>query len=182
MELANRRYADPLDPELPGMAKGLPLTLIGYWEYGPVGDLVGHWEYLRPSFGGREYQPSGDGREVWRAWRARSDYVPEWPIVTDFVDERWDEAERDRVACYLDDGYVPWSDAGWSVCRFCGAWHGSSELTDGIYLWPEGLVHYVREHGVRLPVSVIRHIVGGEARDQSWHTGRSQRGVTAHTC
>jgi hypothetical protein len=70
MEPANRRYADPLDGKLPGMAKGSPITLIGYWE---------------------------------------DDSEPGWPSVTDFVDERWDQTERDLVASYLEEGYVPWA-------------------------------------------------------------------------
>jgi hypothetical protein len=28
---------------------------------------------------------------------------------------------------------------------------GSSELTDGYWVWPEGLIHYVEVHGVSLP-------------------------------
>jgi len=85
--------------------------------------------------------------------------APGWPSASDFVDEHWDDVERDAIAKYLEHGlHVPWSYGGPSECRFCGAMNGSAELTDGVYIWPEGLVHYVREHSVRLPVSVIRHI------------------------
>jgi len=88
-------------------------------------------------------------------------YDPRWPRVTDFVDEHWDQRERRQVAQYLhEEGFsVPWRAAGGSRCRFCGVPNGTNELTDGVYLWPEGLAHYVREHGVRLPASVIRHIL-----------------------
>jgi len=98
-----------------------------------------------------------------------------WPAVGGFVDEQWDEAERDRVAAYLDQGLVPWVQAGVSPCRFCGAANGSAERTDGVYLWPEGFAHYLRDHGVRPPVSVIRHIISRQAsmqppptEDQEW--------------
>jgi hypothetical protein len=91
-----------------------------------------------------------------------------WPRVTDFVDERWDETERDLVASYLEHGFVPWAGLGVSPCRMCGAPNGSAELTDGVYVWPEGLAHYVQEHRVRLPVSVIRHIVGRLAGMDAW--------------
>ncbi|HEY4241521.1 MAG TPA: hypothetical protein VGM88_16985 [Kofleriaceae bacterium] len=38
-----------------------------------------------------------------------------------------------------------------SPCRFgCGR-VGRRDLTDGAFVWPEGLAHYVEEHGVRLP-------------------------------
>jgi hypothetical protein len=151
MEPATRRYANPPGGLLPGPARGLPLTLIGYWENGPAGDV----------------EFAGDSPEAWRAWRARSDYKPDWPIVTDFVDELWDAAERDRVASYVEEGLVPWVQMGLSECRFCGELNGSVERTDGVYLWPEGLAHYLREHGVRPPVSVIRHIVASQASMQS---------------
>jgi hypothetical protein len=86
-------------------------------------------------------------------------YEPGWPRVEDFVDDGWDETERDLVADYLEEGFVPWAECGISECRFCGAPNGSVEQTDGVYVWPEGLAHYVREHRVRLPETVIRHIV-----------------------
>jgi len=88
----------------------------------------------------------------------RSDDEPEWPDPTDFIDLAWDRRERQGVAMYLDNGTVPWVQAGVSECRICGAPNGSAEFTDGVYLWPEGLSHYVREHVVRLPRSIVEHI------------------------
>jgi hypothetical protein len=44
MEPARRRYADPPEGLPPVTSSSLPLTLIGYWEYGPAGDPVGSWE------------------------------------------------------------------------------------------------------------------------------------------
>jgi hypothetical protein len=69
--------------------------------------------------------------------------------VSDFVDNSWHESERMNVASYLERGLVTCAFAGLSPCRFCGTGNGSAELTDGVYLWPEGLPHYIREHGVR---------------------------------
>ena len=89
--------------------------------------------------------------------------APGWPSVTGFVDERWDQTERNLVASYLEQGHIPWVQAGLSPCRICGKANGSAERTDGVYLWPGGLAHYVREHDVRPPVSVIRHIVSAGA-------------------
>jgi hypothetical protein len=40
----------------------------------------------------------------------------------------------------------------------CGVANGSAEFTDGTYVWPEGLAHYVDEHHVRLPEAVLEHI------------------------
>ncbi|WP_419702732.1 hypothetical protein [Promicromonospora sp. NFX87] len=49
---------------------------------------------------------------------------------------------------------------GMSSCRFCGELVGHREQTDGTYLWPEGLAHYVAEHDVRLPAEFVRHALG----------------------
>lgn len=87
---------------------------------------------------------------------------PEWPDPREFVDHAWNEAERDIVAIYLDLGRVPWIQLGYSTCRFCGRENGCAELTDGTYVWPEGLSHYVREHAVRLPARFVDHILESE--------------------
>jgi len=89
-------------------------------------------------------------------WRSEAD--DGWPDPHELIDETWDEQERDRVASYLERGFVPWAALGWSDCRLCGRANGSAELTDGMYLWPEGLAHYVRDHSVRLPADVLAHI------------------------
>lgn len=90
-------------------------------------------------------------------WRSESQ--KQWPDPADFVDEAWDEEERHMVASYLKSATVPWAAAGYSPCRLCGKPNGSAELTDGVFLWPEGLSHYVSDHAVRLPTRVVSHIM-----------------------
>ena len=50
---------------------------------------------------------------------------------------------------------------GYSWCRFsCEAENrviGSREFWDGIWVWPEGLVHYVESHQVMLPEEFVHH-------------------------
>src|SRR5262245_11974542 len=64
-------------------------------------------------------------------------------------------APRDSVAAYLDRGEVFETYRGYSSCLFgcdtdeATCWH--HDLTDGHWVWPEGLAHYVRAHSVRLP-------------------------------
>jgi hypothetical protein len=44
-----------------------------------------------------------------------------------------------------------------SFCRFgCGV-NGTIEQTDGVFVWPEGLAHYVEVHSVRLPEEFVEH-------------------------
>lgn len=67
------------------------------------------------------------------------------------VDPTWDHAERERVASALDVGREVASYKGWANCRLCGKSIGSRDLTDGVYVYPDGLSHYVREHAVQVP-------------------------------
>jgi hypothetical protein len=94
-------------------------------------------------------------------WCGASDRSPDenecLPDPRDLIDESWNQ-ERELVASYLEHGRRPWVFAGHSYCRLCGMVNGSAEFTDGVYLWPEGLAHYVREHSVKLPDEVLAHV------------------------
>ncbi|OHV29066.1 hypothetical protein BCD49_36705 [Pseudofrankia sp. EUN1h] len=97
-----------------------------------------------------------------------------WPSPEDFIDVGWDVDERDVVGNYLRRGFVARAYMGLSPCRICGRHNGSLELSDGTYIWPEGLAHYVADHGVRPPEPFVSHawamIDAFEAarRDESW--------------
>jgi hypothetical protein len=68
---------------------------------------------------------------------------------------------RSTLAKYLDAGRRCVGYAGFSWCRFfCSAKPGElgdAELADGCWIWPSGLSHYVRAHGVTLPEEFIAH-------------------------
>ena len=40
---------------------------------------------------------------------------------------------------------------------------GSWDLTDGTWVWPQGLSHYVEVHGVVLPEEFVSHVLSGPA-------------------
>jgi hypothetical protein len=100
--------------------------------------------------------------------------APEWPDPESFVDPTWDSDERDVVATYLKRGFVVRAWMGYSPCRICGAENGCLELTDGTYVWPDGLAHYVEQHLVRLPAEFVHHAVASLDRynaaqvDDTW--------------
>lgn len=77
-----------------------------------------------------------------------------------FVDKTWDPAEREIVATYLDCAPNVECWLGVSYCRFdCGEMNmGSTDKSDGTYLWPEGYSHYVRKHLVRPPAEFVNHV------------------------
>jgi hypothetical protein len=109
-------------------------------------------------------------------WGERGSGLPD---PASFVDESWDDTDRDLVAGHLDRGFVARAYMGYSTCRICGAQNGSLELTDGVYLWPEGLGHYVTVHSVRLPDSFVNHVrsftdaIESADVDESWWRSRA---------
>lgn len=84
------------------------------------------------------------------------------PDPTTLVDEEWSRTERATVARYLRGGEALRACHGFSWCRFrCGIPDrrmGHRDLTDGVYVWPEGLPHYVQRHRVRLPDEFLAHV------------------------
>lgn len=69
---------------------------------------------------------------------------------------------REIVANYLDSGTMVAAYRGLSWCRFlCRRDNGCCELSDGYWIWPEGLSHYVRDHNVWLPEEFITDALAG---------------------
>jgi hypothetical protein len=63
---------------------------------------------------------------------------------------------RDAAASYLDAGALFKQYRGLSTCRFgCADVGGSRELTDGAWVWPDTLGHYVRAHAITLPPDFV---------------------------
>jgi hypothetical protein len=103
---------------------------------------------------------------------------PGWPRPEAMIDATWEAGEREVVASYLEQGFVTWACMGYSVCRICGKNNGSLELTDGTFVWPEGLRHYVTERAIDLPSRFVSHVVervdAFETADRDEHWWRSE--------
>ena len=69
----------------------------------------------------------------------------------------------EQLVTYLRNGKLYAQYRGLSWCRFvhgCSEQNmGSSELTDGYWIWPEGLVHYVDMHRVLLPAEFLADVL-----------------------
>jgi hypothetical protein len=112
-------------------------------------------------------------KELKRIGYWQSEREPFYPHPSCFQDPEWPEDERQKVVAYLKAGACLFSYRGRSWCRFnCSNGDmGSKDLTDGAYVWPEGLAHYVESHQVRLPGKFVEKckkstIVLDEARLQ----------------
>ena len=74
----------------------------------------------------------------------------------------WQPERRALLLAYLDAGKELVRFPEPSFCRFdCGIEHtGAGDRSDGRWVWPEGLSHYVERHSVRLPEPFVAHAVG----------------------
>jgi hypothetical protein len=75
--------------------------------------------------------------------------------------ERVDDAERQRIASFLDGGAVVLSGTGREPDRVDparGAAVGMSVRTDGTWVWSDGVAYYVREHGIAPDADLYAHI------------------------
>lgn len=106
-----------------------------------VTNMVGYWAWLEGD------GPPGDQR------------CP-LPDPRRLVDPGWRPHHRELIAGYVRAGVVVVHWCGLSPCRFgCGA-YGSTCMSDGVWLWPEGLVHYVECHSLRLPDEFVATMEG----------------------
>jgi hypothetical protein len=96
-----------------------------------------------------------------------SEYHTGLPKPQDFEDKTVDEEKRKMLVNYLNSGKRCNSYRGYSNCRYrCGIENknlGSTCLTDGKYVWPEGLSHYIEAHHVWLPQLFIEHVVSNKS-------------------
>lgn len=88
-----------------------------------------------------------------------SPVTPHFPSPRDWIDDAWDPRIRETVGEYLSNGTVVCGYLGYSTCRICGEKVGNLEYTDGRFVWPSGLAHYIVKHSVRLPQSIEQWIV-----------------------
>jgi hypothetical protein len=82
------------------------------------------------------------------------------PHPHEFVDRFWSFEEREQVITYLLRGKVHTSYYGHSVCRLCGLTDlGNKDLTDGVWVWPDGFAHYLQLHAVKPPQEFVDHVL-----------------------
>jgi hypothetical protein len=77
----------------------------------------------------------------------------------------WQPRQRAAVLAYLRAGRTLVAYEASSYCRFaCGERDmGHRDLSDGTFVWPEGLAHYLDRHEVRLPERFVAHVLAHDA-------------------
>lgn len=104
-----------------------------------------------------------------------SDTESHLPDPAWFVVEDYDEEEKRKVIKYLQQSKVVARYRGSSWCRFRCKKEvpGSTDLSDGVYIFPSGLVHYIENHNIRLPNEFLNSILDKElisSKNQSQQT------------
>jgi hypothetical protein len=92
---------------------------------------------------------------------------------------RWRQRDRDAVLAWLRTApeLVRYPHTSW--CRFaCGERRlGRSERSDGTFVWPDGLAHYVAVHGVVLPPRFVAHVRAHDGVLPKVRLGKPRRGL-----
>ena len=89
-----------------------------------------------------------------------------YPHPRDFVEPGWKAAIKHKIVNYLRSGVFFRGFWGFDECLLDEKREprdmGSKELTDGVYLWPEGLAVYVSDYDVRIPEEFCEHMVNSD--------------------
>jgi hypothetical protein len=101
-------------------------------------------------------EPTGDLQPV-GFWY--SEWEPWLPHPAEAVAPDWSHTERAAVIDYLLRPEDVQQFLGLSPCRICNRAVGSQEFTDGTWVWPEGLVHYLDVHEVRPPDDFVAWVL-----------------------
>lgn len=88
-------------------------------------------------------------------WASPGDEDSPYPIPV--PDTPLSAPDKALLLSYLKGGATLHQYRGSSMCRICGKINGSTEKTDGMFLWPSGLAHYLEDHDVEIPQSLLIH-------------------------
>jgi hypothetical protein len=97
----------------------------------------------------------------WKAPKHDVESLLGFPHPRALIAPDWEPQRRESIVAYLRGGRTAEAYMGYSYCRFEDCTHeqrmtlGTRDLTDGEWVWPEGLWHYVADHGVRLPEDFV---------------------------
>jgi hypothetical protein len=69
------------------------------------------------------------------------------------------EPDEEKLLSYLSNGRIWVAVASLERCVFCDHFAGPrTYMTDGKWLWPKFILHYVEVHDLQLPASFLEHI------------------------
>ena len=126
---------------------------IGFWYDDPM-------DRIREQF--KHFDKFSYRRVIEKYRRKYKDAMIIRPSDLATIRDWYKDKDKQRIIDYLDSGKTLSSYFGRSECRICKQHLGSSDLSDGVYLWPEKFSHYIKEHEIILPDWFIEHIKKNE--------------------
>lgn len=119
------------------------LKLIGYWRQKRMDPMDSVPPHLRKNLDKRLWQPDTS--------------TEKYPWPGDCVDRSfWTNGLKEAVVEYLKSGHPCEHYHGYSTCRICGKMLSTFERTDGTWVWPDQMEHYIEEHDVVLPQEFMK--------------------------
>ncbi len=94
-------------------------------------------------------------------WKNAESDPFEVPLFRDVVDPGWNPHDLTKMLTYLRECPVALaSGAKPAPCPICGETLNDlgCQRSDGTWVWPASLEHYVSRHHVRLPDRMVEHI------------------------
>ena len=83
------------------------------------------------------------------------------PLFEEIIDANWSPPDFDRIVDYLDSCPIAvQTKPVEGKCHLCAekVSNASIQYSDGYWVWPVSLSHYVRHHHVRLPDRMVADI------------------------
>lgn len=82
------------------------------------------------------------------------------PLLEHVIDDNWIPYDKTILLNYLNKSPIVVAGSFPEIkCELCDEKVRTSVYSsDGVWLWPTDLVHYVSEHAVKLPIDFIEHI------------------------
>ena len=118
---------------------------------------VGFWPEMpdRPTVDERHYFPEKSRLMLMDFDRAQAESKR---LIEEQTDPTWKEQHPEvyeAVVAYLSTPDREVAYRGYSSCRVCGCSNGDCTYYRDEFEYPEGYIHYIREHGMRPPQEVI---------------------------
>jgi len=83
-----------------------------------------------------------------------------WKIRPELINAS-NYSDLDKIVAYLKSGGKHSTVATMKECEYCDEFAGPvNYFTDGVWMWPQWIIHYLVKHGLKLPeefVNSIRH-------------------------
>lgn len=94
-------------------------------------------------------------------WKEQGSAYSEDPSIEGFIDVGWNPSDKNQIIEYLRSAELVAATSGMAFpCVICRQRIASTVCvrTDGEFYWLDVLAHYVEQHHLRLPESMLKHM------------------------